>query len=42
MNDDNMYEILLKMSPDVGECYDIYTLKEGIYKSVVLCDRPTV
>ena len=36
------YEILLKLLPSNGDCYDLYTLGENTYKPVVICDQPTV
>lgn len=42
LNNDGRYEVLLKMLPSNGECYDLYTLEGNIYKPVVICDQPTV
>ena len=42
LNDNGKYEILLKLLPSNGDCYDLYTLGENIYKPVVICDQPTV
>ena len=42
LNDNGKYEILLKLLPSNGDCYDLYTLGENTYKPVVICDQPTV
>lgn len=42
LNDNGKYEIMLKLLPSNGDCYDLYTLEENIYKPVVICDQPTV